>query len=84
MKNYEIKRYNGSEWQLLPQVGRTVQLTRVDDPTVIDAGIRQGMDGMVVGYDTVPNTTVILIEVFIFEKHVSYYFRPDQIEVTRL
>ena len=88
MTNVEIKQYKDNEWETIARIGSIVTIQKVDEPNMIDAGITPGMEGVVVNFETINlvrfGKTRPMLEVFINEKHVSYFFRPDQIEVKRL
>lgn len=86
MKNVEMKIYNGNKWETIARIGSIVTIQKVDEPTMIDAGIVPGMEGVIMGFELVKvdGDEFVLVEVDISEKHISYYFRPEQLKVTRL
>lgn len=60
----------------------------VDEPTLIDAGVTPGMHGVVKGFDVLTidseEFVLILVDLPIKNKRTKYYFRPEQLKVTRL
>ena len=88
MTNVEIKQYKDNKWETLARIGSVVTIQKVNEPTMIDAGIVPGMEGVVVNFETIDlvrfGKTRTMLEVFINEKHVSYFFRLEQLKVTRL
>jgi len=83
-----ILRYDGSKWKEYIRIGSIVKVKSVEDPTISEAGVKTGMEGVVVSFelinDEIPSNRLMFIEVFINEKHVSYYFHNEQLEVIRL
>ena len=91
MTNVELKEYKDNKWETLAKIGSVVTIQKVNEPTMIDAGIVPGMEGVVVNFELVNLylgkklvERLSLLEVFINEKHLSFFFRFDQLQVTRL
>lgn len=91
MTNVEIKEYKDNKWETLAKIGSIVTIQKINEPTMIDAGIVPGMEGVVVNFEPVNLylgkkliETLTLLEVFINEKHLSFFFRLEQLQVTRV